>query len=123
MRLGTVRRILKESLGGGEKPAWLDGVLEVLNEFIEKVGQALQNKLTFQDNFSCRIHSQTLTSATSVTIGTQSTLRVRGVQLLYWGGKTLSGFKWDRGTNNSITLTATFTEGGSAACEILILLG
>ncbi len=123
MKLGVIRKILKDDLKGGDIPGWVGGFLEVLNDFIEKVGIALQGKLTFQDNFSCRVHTQKIVSGTEYKIATQSNLRVSGVQVLDVGGRTLTATKWARGANNTITLTLTYTGASDAECAILILLG
>ncbi len=124
MKLGVVRRILSEDLKGGEKPGWLDGLIAVLNDFIEKVGQALQNKLTFADNFSCRVHTQKFTSGTEYPIANQSNLRVSGVICLDTTGAQLSKpLQWQRGNDQTTNVTLTFESATESQCSILILLG
>ena len=94
MKIEGIGRILKENMQG-ELPAWIDGLLTPLNRFIDVGVSALQNRLTFADNFSARIHTQTFNSGETVSINTKSDLKVSGVIPLYFGGKTLTQWTWD----------------------------
>lgn len=128
MKLGVVKRILKDDLAkSGDVPAWVDVLLQPLNEFIEKVGLALQNRLTFADNFLSKKVTQTFTSGTELVINPQLTgninLKVSGVLLLDASGATVDKFKWARKQNGNIGVTVTFSDVTSAACTIYVLLG
>ncbi len=69
MRLGTIKRISKEDMARkGDVPAWIDPMLETLNEFIEKITQALNGNLTFADNFLCKEVEQEFTDATELIL-------------------------------------------------------
>ena len=127
MKLGLLKRIPKEQLAkSGEVPPWLDGLLDPLNEFIEKVGLALQSRLTFGDNFLCKVVTQKFTSAVAGEVNPrasgQENLRVAGVLALDVSGEEITKLKWARKTNGNIDVTLTFTSGGEATCRILILL-
>lgn len=123
MKLGVIRKIQKDSLRG-ELPGWLDSFLEPLNDFIEKVGVALQGKLTFADNFSCKIHNQKMVSGVEYIIATgNAQLRPSGVLILSPGGRTVDSWKWEHGASGTIKFTINYTGATDAECSILILLG
>jgi len=127
MKLGLLKRIPKEQLAkAGKLPDWIDALLAPLNEFIEKVGIALQGKLTFDDNFLCKPVFQSFDSGVEKEINPynegQQTLSVDGVILLSSGTKRVSEFGWYRKTNRNIAVTIAFAGGGSADCKILVLL-
>lgn len=129
MKLGVIKRILKDDLArGGDLPGWIDFFLQPLNEFIEKVGLALQNRLTFNDNFLSKTISQTFVSGTSYQINpqlpsTNVVHKVVGVFLLDPGGGTVDKWQWVRNSNGSLNVAITFSDVQSATCSILILLG
>lgn len=129
MILGVVKRILKDDLArSGDLPGWMDGFLQPLNDFIEKVGLALQNRLTFADNFSCKLVTQTFTSGVESQINPQKSasgphVKPSGVFLLDPNGAVVSSFGWSRKPNGNIGITVGFLSAQSSSCTILILLG
>jgi hypothetical protein len=129
MKLGTISRIDKGDLSksGEPIPKWVDALLDPLNQFIEQVGLALQNRLTFEDNFLTKIVTQKITHQTTIAINprqtAQSTLRVQGVFLLYAGGQQVDAFGWKARTDGNIDVTIDFKTPGTYECKILILLG
>ena len=124
MKINALKRIVKEDLiKQGEVPAWMDPFLQSINDFISQVGAAVQGRLSFADNFDCKIHSQKFTSGVAVNVNPQTQRRPVGVIPLYWGGKSKTGFAWDYSTNNQVSVTFTFSGGGDANCRVLILLG
>jgi hypothetical protein len=130
MKLGVLRRILKDDLAkSGEIPSWMDSLLQPLNEFIEKVGLALQGRLTFADNFLCKVITQSFSSGASYSLSTAlaagaSSFKVVGVLLLDGGGGTVDKFKWARNSDGkSVQVTITFSDVPSATCSVVILLG
>jgi hypothetical protein len=128
MKLGTLRRVLKEDLAkaSSDLPKWLDSLLSPINEFIEKVGQALQNRLTFSDNFFAK--EVTLNFATGVEqevnakAAFSGNSRVYGVLLLSSAGSTVSNYVWSQKTNGNIAVTITFATATDADCMLLLLL-
>lgn len=129
MKLGVIKRILKEDLAkGGDVPAWLDFLLQPLNEFIEKVGMALQNRLTLSENFLCKVVTQSFTSGTAYQINpkltsSQATLHVVGVLLMDPGGGTVDKWLWSRNPNGNINVTITYSDVTTATATIYIFLG
>jgi hypothetical protein len=129
MKLGIVKRILKDDLArSGDLPSWIDQLLQPLNDVIEKVGLALQNRLTFSENFLCKTISQKFASGTEYEINPTATgqsikLKPTGVLLLNPGGGLVSSFGWYQKTNGNIGVTISFSNVSSATCSILILLG
>lgn len=129
MKLGIIKRILKEDLArSGDVPAWIDAFLQPLNEFIEKVGLALQGRLTLSDNFLGKAVTQSFTSAQTYTLNpqlstTSSPIKVTGCLVLDAGGATVTGFKWLRNTNGSCSVTITFSDVTTSTCTVYFLLG
>ena len=123
MKLGLVKRISREDLGP-DLPEYVPKLLETLNQFISQVGTALQNKLTFEDNFSSNVLDKKLTSGVELEMNPQSgRLRVRGVLVLYSEGAVIDKFGWVYRSNGNIGVTATFVGSGEKLTRLLILLG
>lgn len=127
MKLGVVKRILKENLAAaGEVPPWVELLLVPLNQFIEAVGSALTNKLTFADNFSCVVYSGKFKHATELVINPKSSLKVSGVIPTYASsGQIITGFGFNRRNDGTIGVTLQFAAGAGteATCSLVILLG
>ena len=132
MKIALLKLISKDQLSkAGDIPKWVDSLLEPLNQFIEKAGQALQGQLTFSDNFLCKepvvklVHAVE-TEVNPYTSAKQKTLKVRGVLIQDASGVGVDGFKWSRKTNGNIGVTVKY-DGGVAGqqsnCTLLILLG
>jgi hypothetical protein len=132
MKLGTIKRISRDDLAksGGEIPKWVDAFLDPLNQFIEKVGIALTNGLTFDDNLLCKRTKLTFTHGVEQVvnpfpIGSRN-LAVVGVFPISAGNESIDKFKWITKTDGSIGVTFQFDGGTSstqAICSIIILLG
>lgn len=128
MKLGVLKRISKEDLSKADKdlPKFIDALLSPLNEFIEKIGQALQGRLTFEDNFLCKIVSIELTSGVEKNINPfgdgQKNLRVRGVLFVSATGLQIASYGWVQNADGTIGVTVTFVSGTSSVCEMIILL-
>jgi hypothetical protein len=127
MKLGTIKRISKEDMSKqGDVPKWMDPMLDTLNEFIEKVSQALLGNLTFEDNFLCKVVEQEFTHATEVIVSPRidgrSGLRAVGVLPTYPGGEELDSFSWVTKENGNLGVTFWFGTSTTAKCRILILL-
>lgn len=128
MKLGLIKRIDKSDLAKtGDVPSWVGPLLDTLNPFIEKVGLALQNKLSFADNFLGKEFETTFTSNTELEINPYITkgtpLRVKGVIPLTTGEVFITGFKWVQKANGNIGVTLTLSGATSAKIKLFILLG
>lgn len=131
MKLGVIKRIQREVLArAGEVPKAVDAMLEPLNEFIEKIGLALQGRLTFEDNFLCKQVFLEFTHAVEQLINPRSeavpNARVTGVILLSAGGLGVDKFKWVQKDSGNIGVTISFDGGSStttAKCRLIIFLG
>jgi hypothetical protein len=129
MKLGTLRKAGKEDLQKAASealPKWIDALLGPVNEFIEKVGQALQNRLTFEDNFYAKLVNQSFDSGVELEVNAKAEFsgnaRAYGVLLLGSSGTTVSTFAWAQKTNGNIAVTVTFVSATSAKCDLLLLL-
>jgi hypothetical protein len=132
MKLGTLKRIDRQDLakGGGDIPKWIDALLDPLNQFIEKVGNTLQNGVTFEDNVLCKIVRLQFTHDVDQSINPFPTgarnLSVKGVIPIDSGGLSVDKFKWARNDDRSIDVNFNFDGGTSATkawCSLIILLG
>lgn len=129
MKLGTLRRVLKEDLSKAASealPKWIDALLGPVNEFIEKVGQSLQNRLTFEDNFYAILRTQAFNSGVELEVNAKAEFsgnaRVYGMLLVSSEGQTVISHVWAQKTNGNIAVTVTFASVASAKCELLLLL-
>lgn len=127
MKISVLKRIAKDDLAAaGEIPKWLDALLLPLNQFIENVGRAVQGQLTLTDNFARKIVSQSFTSGVTYEInplaGSSITGRTVAIIPGYLGGKTLTGLQWDFKSSGNINVTLTFAGGGTATCNLFLLL-
>lgn len=124
MRLPVIRRILKEDLArsGEELPKWLDSLLEPLNEALDQIVLSIRNNLTLRDNMNTKEFEGTFTSGTAQEVSITSKSRPIGVLVVDAAGKTVTGYGFTRLVNGNISVTLTFSGGGSAKCKIYILL-
>ena len=136
MILGTIRKILKEDLirMGGEIPAWIDGILSPMNEFIDKATLALRNNLTFADNFLCKIVTIQLTHATAQSVAVPVSRKIVGLIPVLATKSTdtatatknmITGSKIEAGGNGQATITVNFAGGAAVKADVtlIILLG
>jgi len=127
MKFGTLKRISKEAMSrAGDVPKWVDALLEPLNDFIENVGLALQGRLTFDENFLCKIVTREFSDGVEIEINpsleNQKNLRAYGVIPLSMDGLSFDKFGWVQKPNGNIGVTFDLDGGSSATCTILILL-
>jgi hypothetical protein len=128
----TLKRLLKEDLNRTkeEVPKWMDVVLRVINTAIEQLGTALSNRLTFEDNFLCKVETREFTHDAEQILnpisGQAANLRCTGVSLLSGGDLIVDRFGWNQKSDGTIGVTIGFDGGSSstkATCRLLILLG
>lgn len=132
MKLGLLKTISKADLAksGEDLPKWIDPFLGPLNAFIERVGIAMQRRLTFDDNFLCKVVALEFTHDTETLVNPAidggGALRVTGVLALSASGQGIDSFRWVQKDSGSLGVTFKF-EGGTAStkaiCRIIILLG
>lgn len=120
-KITAINKLAKEDFPG-DKPAWLDQFLLTLNAFMQTVFSALSGRLTFADNFQCVDTTIKLTSGTDQAINPKSKLHVAGVMLIGASGANVSQFGWNRKSDGTITVNATFSGGGSYVSRLIILL-
>lgn len=89
MKLDNIRRVAKEELNGS--PSWVDPMLSAYNNFMEKSTQALMGKLTYGDNFLCKILTNQFVNATELVIANPFTKNTRpiGIHPIYIDGNNL----------------------------------
>lgn len=127
MKLGTIKRISKEDMARqGDVPKWMDPMLDVLNDFIEKVGRALNGNLSFEDNFLSKIIDQEFTSAAELIVSPsldgRTGLRAYGVTVLSTSGEQLLSLTWRLLETGNVGITIGFGSVVTAKCKVLILL-
>lgn len=127
MKLGTIKRISKEDMARkGQVPTWVDPMLDTLNEFIEKITQAVSGNLTFADNFLAKTHYQSFThnvaQIVNPNIEGRTQLTVDGVIPIDTNGVTVTGFKWSRLDTGNIEVTFSFSSSVTTKCKILIIM-
>lgn len=124
MKLPLIKRISKEDLQTNDLPSWMDQFLTILNGFITPITQALQGKLTLNDNFLGTQIETTFTSGVELSINPKSgRLRPIGIIPLYTGGATVTGFKWTYNSDGTAGVTFTFSEGGNYKCRLYVFWG
>lgn len=112
MKIGSVSRILIEDLEKVEKvPGWVKPMVEVLNNFITIVGQALKNQLTFADNFNAREVVLEVTHDKPLSINTQSRLKVKGMIPVDGGGLFIDSWGFTRNQDGTIAVKFKFENG------------
>jgi hypothetical protein len=129
MKTGLLKRISRDDLAkaGDALPRWVDVMLQPLNDFIEKVGLALQNKLTFRDNFSGKIIERKFTNDVEQEINpypdsSRGALRPSACYPATTGNLFITGFKWVQKDNGNIGVTIKFTGGTEATVRLHIHL-
>lgn len=120
MKISVINRILKEDLSkAAQVPAWVDALLSPLNQFIDLVGSALKNRLTFLDNFAGSRISISCTHNTQVRVNPQTKQKVAGVLLLSSGAQIATGFGWQMLSNGLLGLTVQYSAGGTTAATCI----
>jgi hypothetical protein len=129
MKLGILKRVSKEDLARSNEqlPQWLDSLLQPLNDFLEKAGNALQNRLSFEDNFYCKRVTLKFTDNVAQEISPRTDFaknaRAYGVLLVGSSGETVSTFTWEQLVSGNISVTVNFSSATDADCNLIILLG
>lgn len=109
MKLPLIKRLDKQDLTGKDSiPTWMDGFMQVLNQFIEPVSRTLQNRLTLGDNFYGNLLTIGLSHAVDQDITPAIKTKPIGVLLLGANGNKTTGFSWTIKSNGQITLNLSF---------------
>lgn len=128
MRLSQIKKVLREDLAkaGESLPKWLDSMLQPINLFIENAGLALQNRLTFGDNFYCKEVSLNFTSDVEQEVNIKTAFapsaRCYGVLIVSSENEAIAHYKWANKNNGNIGVTVTFVTATDADCALIILL-
>lgn len=129
MKLGILKRVSKEDLARSNEPLpkWLDQLLQPLNDFLEKAGNALQNRLSFNDNFYCKPLTLKFSDNVAQEINPRTDFaknaRATGVLLVGTSGEKVTSFTWEQLVNGNISVTIEFDTATDANCDLIILLG
>lgn len=136
MKIPVIRKVLKDDLAraGGDLPAWMDGFLYTLNQFIETVGSALQGRLTFADNVASKAVTLTFTHGVSQDVAVDQSQKVTGVLPVLVTQSTdtatataniISGIRVTLKGNGVISIMVNFAGGAGvkASVSLLILYG
>ena len=67
--LPTLTRIQKDDLGK-DAPAWIDGILTVINQFMEEIYQSYNRNLTIPENVAGQIKTLDVVTDTNYSTGT-----------------------------------------------------
>lgn len=127
MILGVIKRISKDDLSkAGQLPPWIDALLSPLNDFIEKVGLSLQNRLTFKNNMLGKVIEITFADSVAQEVnpypGERGSLQIAGVTPMSTGGVFLDSFKWVKLNNGNISVTVRLTGATAAKIKLHIHL-
>lgn len=135
MKLPIIKRIDRQDLaGGGDLPKWIDMFLGVMNAFIDPVARALQNRLTFADNFYCKVMTLTMKHATEqrVTVPIQARvigaipiLAIKSTDTAAATKNVISGFGLNIKGDGSLGVIVNFAGGAGIQADVtlIILLG
>ncbi len=91
MKLGNIKRLLREDLPDIPKGEWADIWLNNQNQANEQIVQALQSGLTFGDNFNAVLRSYRFTHGVARTIPVPDQLSGVPVAIDCWGCKQVPG--------------------------------
>ena len=123
MKLGVIKQIDKRTMGQ-DLPSWLDALLSPINQFFDRVTLALNRRLTFEENIQCTVKTLEFTSATEKKVNPDAeSLRVLSMFVGSCESKTLTGKKLVLYNDDTVGITLTFAEGGSANCRVYLILG
>lgn len=138
MKLPQIKSLRKEALTGKEElPSWVDSLIKIFNGAIEPVVSAITGRLTFKDNFSCRIVELAFNQGVELEVspGTEKVGKVSGViPLGCQAGYLVShfGFTLMQKGNVGVTLGFATASGGTISsvpagtevkATIMILIG
>ena len=128
MKFSQFKRILKEDLAkaGDALPKWIDALIEPVNLLIEQAAKALQNQLTFEDNFKSKEVTLNFTDNVALEINPTTsfapTSRAFGILLLNSYGEAVTSLVWSNLNNGNVSVTINFTSATDGKCVLLILL-
>ena len=126
MRLPLIKRLSTQDLGSEEIPSHIDKLLSILNGFIDPVANALQNRLTFSDNFYCKMVTQKLDHEKELKISVSSAKIIGVIPLKVSGSldtnKMLTGFGFESYGKGQIGIKASFKGGASTTAEVTLVI-
>ena len=115
MKISTVRRIVKEDLvRAGEVPAWIDSLLNPVNQFIDTVSQALRGNLSLGDNLRGKLVTIKLDHGVEKAISPSPlNSRVLGLLPLAFDEKILTQWSWRIKSDGQIGVTFYFSDSST----------
>lgn len=119
----TIEKILTDDLSkyGEQVPKWATEVaMPVINQALEIIGLALQNRISFSDNLYGTEITLTLTHGVAQKYSLPSGRICKGVSLIDASGQIVTGFGFTRNSDASISMTANFAAGGTTAASCLL---
>lgn len=123
MLIRLVRRIAKEDLAQkGELPAWIDSLLNPINNFLDNTISALRNGITFRDNVLCQVASQKFRHDVESEIQVNGPYKIQGMIPVMAEADFITGFKLTRKTNGNAGVTLKLSSGDEANCTVIVLL-
>ena len=122
MKLPVIARLRREDLAtAGDVPAWVDKLIDPLNQFIEQMGVAIQGRLAVGDNLAMKYITNTFTDNTELQINPNDKRRVVGILPVYASSKIITGYNFSYKNNGTIGITIKFDAAGSADCKIILI--
>lgn len=123
MKIRALSRISSESIKTRkDAPSWIDLLLDPINQFLENVTKALQNNLTFADNFACTQSTVRIQHNVELIVTPQTSKRVLTCIVLEAEGQRIDTFGWRRNDSGSIGVTIGYVGGASSSVYEVTLL-
>jgi hypothetical protein len=129
MKLPVIKLLDQASLGK-DVPSWFGGVVNYLNQLANPVVTALQNRLSFSDNFDCQVSTLEFVHNVEKIIAIPAGRRVIGAVPLLVTRSTdttattknvWSGFRTDIKGNGTVGITINFAGGGSTQATVTVV--
>ena len=126
MKIASVRKIFKEDIAKtGDVPAWINSLLDPINQFLDTITLALRNNLDLANNFAGKLIQTKFTHDVTLDVNPGTNGKIIGVIPLSGGQQAITSFKWVRNDNGTIGVTFGFTAGGTTAdtCTLFVFYG
>lgn len=116
MKIRALSRISAEEIKSRkDAPSWISLLLDPINQFLENITKALQNNLTFQDNFASTTSTVRIQHGVELLITPQTSKRVITCMILESEGQPIDSFGWRRDNSGNIGVTIRFYGGASTS--------
>lgn len=123
MKIRALSRIAAEEIKSRkDAPSWLSLLLDPINQFLENITKALQNNLTFADNFAGTQSTVRIQHNTEIMVTPQTAKRVITCMVLEAEGQAIDSFGWRRDNSGNIGITIKYVGGSSSSVYSVSLL-